>query len=225
MTGKRIVALVFWMLAPLASAQTLKAVVDCHAQRLVSEGEICASPGLSGTTVRIDTLTAELELVLKGLNREALVDTQRVFLRDRNDCSNRLQEVKDCVTGVLQRRLDALEEAKRSPASILDEVTQYSHIDVAYFQKWAARLLGDRVRVAGSMTLDPGATSASRMRGELREDSEYKTGPERPPVVVFFKFMNETKAVGFYDQKHPHSRWEGVVERRGSQFVLAQVEP
>jgi len=37
--------------------------------------------------------------------------------------------------------------------------------------------------------------------------------------------MTEEKATWFYDAKKPCSHWEGVVERRDSGLVLAQIEP
>ena len=37
--------------------------------------------------------------------------------------------------------------------------------------------------------------------------------------------MTDKRATGFYDAKHPEGYWQGMVERRDSALVLAQVQP
>jgi hypothetical protein len=43
-------------------------------------------------------------------------------------------------------------------------------------------------------------------------------------VPVIFNSMNEASA-SFFDSKMPSTHWEGTVERRDGQLVLAQMDP
>jgi uncharacterized protein len=218
-----VVLLAAVLLPSEAMAQTVRASVDCSSARLgAAERETCASPDLIRLTAKVDDLTARLEGTLRGRDREALVDTEKPFLRQRDNCSNEGPNVRQCVERLLRHRLDALSAAATSPASILTETTQYTFLDVPYFRTWGSGLAGRRIRVWGRMTLDPGPTPASRVRGAIRDPSTTRGGPY---VTAIFKSMNETRATWFYDAKKPIGYWDGIVERREGQLVLAEIEP
>jgi hypothetical protein len=72
-------------------AQTTRATVACTNERLgAAEREICASPDLTRLAGEVDRLTAQLEATLTGREREALVDTERPVVVERNDLARGL---------------------------------------------------------------------------------------------------------------------------------------
>ena len=219
-----IVVLLLAVLLPQgAIGQTVRATVDCTGRRLDgAERETCRSPELLRLTGDVDRLTAHLEATLTGPNKDALLDTEGPFRVQRNNCQNVGSGVHECIEGILRRRLDALTAAATSPATILNETTEYSFVDIPYFVKWGARLVGKRVNLWGCMTLDPGPTPESRLHGTIRDCAPGTTGRL---VSARFTTMNETRARSFYDAKKPGAYWEGVVERQDSGLVLAQIEP
>ncbi len=206
-----------------AVAQTVRASVDCRSGRLgAAERETCASPDLVRLTARVDSLTARLERTLGSRDREALVDTEGPFARQRNDCANRAGDVRQCVERLLRHRLAALAAAATSPATILSETAQYAFLDVPYFARWGSVLVGRRVSVWGRLTLDPGPTPASRIHGAIHAGP---AAPGAPYVPVNFKTLTETRARWFYDAKQPVGYWTGTVERLDGRLVLAEMEP
>jgi len=211
--------------------QTVGAVVDCGGKRLAgAERETCASPDLMRLTKDVDQLTGQLEATLTGRNKEALVDTGRPFMVERNNCQNATSAlhqdyasvVRACVERLLRGRLDALRAAGTSPGSIVSEIGQYSFWSIANFVKWGPELLGKHVRLWGCMALDPGPTPASRIHGTIHD---YPPKPRGASVPAIFNTMTEEKATWFYDAKKPCGYWHGVVERRAGRLVLAQMEP
>ena len=211
------------VLSSEAAAQTVPASVDCRSGHLgAAERETCASADLTQLTASVDSLTARLERTLTGRDRQALVDTESPFVRQRNDCSNGDSLVHECVERLLRSRLDALSVAATSPSSILAETTRYSFVDVPYVLRWGSSLVGKRVYVWGQMTLDPGATPGARVHGAVHDRSA-ASGTASLPVL--FKTMNGTRARWFYDAKQPSAYWEGTLERRDAGFVLAEVQP
>jgi hypothetical protein len=222
--GRAIVVLLAVALPPQdAIGQTVRATIDCSSQRLDgAERETCRSPDLLRLTSDVDRVTAHLEATLTGRNKEALLDTEGPFRVQRNNCENVGSGVHECIERILRRRLDAVTAAATSPATILSETTAYSFLNVPYFLKWGARLVGKRVRLWGCMTLDPGPTPASRLHGTILDCA---SGTRGARVAARFQTMNETRATWFYDAKKPGGYWEGVVERRDSGLVLAQIEP
>ena len=225
------VLLVCLLLPAPAMGQTVRAVVDCGGKRLTgAERETCASPDLMRLTTDVDQLTGHLEATLTGRNKEALVDTERPFMVERNNCQNATSVlhqdyasvVHACVERLLRARLDALNAAGTAPGSIVSEIGQYSFWSIPNFVKWGPELLGRHVRLWGCMALDPGPTPASRIHGTIHD---YPLRPKGQSVPAIFKTMTEEKATWFYDAKKPCGHWAGVVERRDSSLVLAQIEP
>lgn len=218
----RMMVLAALLLPSVSRSQSVRAVVDCSGKRLtLAERETCASPALTGLAVRVDELTARLERTLTGRAREALVDTEAPFVRQRNDCQS-ARSVHLCVERVLRHRLDALSAAATSPAAIVAETTRYTFLDVPYLLAWGRSLVGRRVSVWGCMTLEPGPTPASRVHGIVRDGA---AGPRAPSVSAIFTSMNETRAIGFYDAKRPVGYWQGTVEWREGRPVLAGIAP
>ncbi len=165
------VLLVCLLLQAPAMGQTVRSVVDCGGKRLTgAERETCASPDLMRLTKDVDQLTGQLEATWTGRNKEALVDTERPFMVERNNCQNATSAlhqdyasvVRACVERLLRGRLDALRAAGTSPGSIVSEIGQYSFWSIANFVKWGPELLGKHVRLWGCMALDPGPTPGSR---------------------------------------------------------------
>jgi len=225
------VLLVCLLLPAPAMGQTVRAVVDCGGKRLTgAERETCASPDLMRLTTDVDQLTGQLEATLTGRNKEALVDTERPFMVECNNCQNATSVlhqdyasvVHACVERLLRARLDALNAAGTAPGSIVSEIGQYSFWSIPNFVKWGPELLGRHVRLWGCMALDPGPTPASRIHGTIHD---YPLRPKGQSVPAIFKTMTEEKATWFYDAKKPCGHWAGVVERRDSSLVLAQIEP
>ncbi|PYP00854.1 MAG: hypothetical protein DMD61_02700 [Gemmatimonadetes bacterium] len=225
------VLLVCLLLQAPAMGQTVRSVVDCGGKRLTgAERETCASPDLMRLTTDVDQLTGHLEATLTGRNKEALVDTERPFMVERNNCQNATSVlhqdyasvVHACVERLLRARLDALKAAGTSPGSIVSEIGQYSFWSIPNFVKWGPELLGRHVRLWGCMALDPGPTPASRIHGTIHD---YPLRPKGQSVPAIFNTMTEEKATWFYDAKKPCGHWAGVVERRDSSLVLAQIEP
>src|SRR5437870_10596159 len=172
------VLLVCLLLQAPAMGQTVRSVVDCGGKRLTgAERETCASPDLMRLTTDVDQLTGHLEATLTGRNKEALVDTERPFMVERNNCQNATSAlhqdyasvVRACVERLLRGRLDALRAAGTSPGSIVSEIGQYSFWSIANFVKWGPELLGKHVRLWGCMALDPGPTPASRIHGTIHD--------------------------------------------------------
>lgn len=221
--GGAIVLLAAVLASSEVTAQTIRASVDCSGVRTgAAEREQCASQDLRRLAARIDDLTSQLERTLTGRDREALIDTELPFVRQRNDCQNRDSGLHECVEQVLRHRFDALSAASAKPSSILTEVTQYTFLDVPFVLRWGSGLVGKRVRVWGSMTLSPGPTPAKRTRGVIRDGAE--TGAHRS-LEATFRTMNEDRADSFYDAKQPVTYWEGTVARVGGRFVLTDLEP
>ena len=209
------------LLPAAAAAQTVRVAVDCGGARLVAaERATCASPDLSRLAATVDSVTAALEGTLTGREREALVDTEAPFVRQRNDCANAGADVRGCVARLLRGRLDALSAAAASPSSILAETVRYTFVDVPYLLTWGDRLVGRRVRVWGRMTLEAGPVPADRVHGTLRAPV-----PGGASVPVVFKAMDPTRAVWFYDAKQPVGYWEGTVAWRAGRPALTGVEP
>jgi len=181
-------------------------------------------------TKDVDQLTGQLEATWTGRNKEALVDTERPFMVERNNCQNATSAlhqdyasvVRACVERLLRGRLDALRAAGTSPGSIVSEIGQYSFWSIANFVKWGPELLGKHVRLWGCMALDPGPTPASRIHGTIHD---YPPKPRGASVPAIFNTMTEEKATWFYDAKKPCGYWHGVVGRRDGRLVLAQMEP
>ncbi len=225
------VLLVCLLLQAPAMGQTVRSVVDCGGKRLTgAERETCASPDLMRLTKDVDQLTGQLEATWTGRNKEALVDTERPFMVERNNCQNATSAlhqdyasvVRACVERLLRGRLDALRAAGTSPGSIVSEIGQYSFWSIANFVKWGPELLGKHVRLWGCMALDPGPTPASRIHGTIHD---YPPKPRGASVPAIFNTMTEEKATWFYDAKKPCGYWHGVVGRRAGRLVLAQMEP
>src|SRR5437879_11223330 len=84
--------------------QTVGAVVDCGGKRLAGA----------------DQLTGQLEATLTGRNKEALVDTERPFMVERNNCQNATSAlhqdyasvVRACVERLLREQHVAYTSAK-----------------------------------------------------------------------------------------------------------------
>jgi hypothetical protein len=223
MSGGPMLIVAALLLPSETMAQTVRAAVDCSSKRLgLAERETCASPELARLTARVDDLTARLERELTGRDREALVDTEAPFVKQRNHCQNTRSGVHMCVERVLRHRLDALSAAATSPAAILAETTRYTYLDVPYLLKWGRGLVGRRVGVWGCMTLAPGPTPASRIHGTIRD---CPAGPGARSLPAVFKSMSQTRATWFYDAKKPAAYWEGTVEWREGRLVLAEIEP
>lgn len=212
------------LLLPSGSrAQTVRATVDGGGKRLgLAERETCASAELRRLTAIVDDQTARLERTLTGRNREALVDTEAPFVRQRNNCQNARSGVHLCVERLLRHRLDALSAAATSPAAIMSEIRRYTFVDVPYVLRWGRALVGRRISVWGSMTLAPGPTPESRIHGSIRDGS---AGPGAPALPALFTSMNSTRATWFYDARKPAGYWEGTVEWREGRLVLAEIEP
>ncbi len=204
-------------------AQTVVTAINCTGQRLGgAEREICAAPELVRLNDDIDTLTKRLEMTLTGSDKAALVDTEGPFMVQRNNCQNERPAVRECVERILGGRMKALTAALNSPASIRSEITQYTFLNIPFFQRYGDLLIGRRIRVFGCMVLEPGPTPASRIYGTI---SEFCTKTKGPYVSVIFKSMDEKTATFFYDAKMPNSHWEGTVERREGRLVLSQIDP
>jgi hypothetical protein len=211
---------------PLAvAAQTLAGAVDCtrlsdHAS--VVETEVCAAPDLQQVDHEIDELSARLEMTLTGMDKEALIDTERPFLRTRNACQNQAPpdsraRVRACVERVLLERRNMLTAALSSPTSVRNAVVQYAYIDGPFFRKYGDALVGGRVQIFGCMVLAPAPTWAARIHAAINDSSCTDSGG--PSVTVLFKSMNESQAF-FLDTKTPTAYWQGAVERRDGQLVL-----
>jgi uncharacterized protein len=201
---------------------TVATAVDCESERLgASSVEICASPSLLQLNKDIDRLTFELEQILTGADKAALVDTAGPFLRQRNNCVNERPAVRACVERVLGDRMTGLQDALRSGPSIHNEITKYAFLSPEFFKTYGERLVGKRIHVFGCMTLEPGPTPASRTQGFISPGCAKTEGP---PVPVIFNSMNEN-TVNFFESKTPSTHWEGTVERRDGRLVLAQMEP
>lgn len=193
--------------------------IECGGARLVTaEREICATPGLSRLNDEIVETTERLKALLTGADRDALVDTEAPFVAQRNDCSNRRQDVRACVERVLRGRMSALTAALSTPASIRGEVTQYTVLSAPFLQKYNEGLVGRRVSVFGCMTLEQVRTPAGRTRGTIRETCDGGVS-----VPALFSVMDDAQAAWF-DKVMPSSHWAGVVERRDGQVVLVGVE-
>ncbi|HET7250163.1 MAG TPA: hypothetical protein VFI79_09980 [Gemmatimonadales bacterium] len=140
MSCGRVMVAAALLLPSQTMGQTVRAVVDCGSRRLtLAERETCASPELARLTARIDEQTARLERVLTGRNREALVDTEAPFVRQRNNCQNARSGVHPCLERVLRHRLDALSATATSPGAIVAETRRYTLLDVPTCSRGAAR--------------------------------------------------------------------------------------
>src|SRR2546422_2925946 len=143
--------------------QTVGAVVDCGGKRLAgAERETCASPDLMRLTKDVDQLTGQLEATWTGRNKEALVDTERPFMVERNNCQNATSAlhqdyasvVRACVERLLRGRLDALRAAGRSPRAIGCEISQKHFWSIANVLKWGPQIPGKHLQRFGCMALN-----------------------------------------------------------------------
>lgn len=217
---------IFCVVAFSAAANTAglwKASPACGDERLTSaQRSTCEVAELNQIASAIDSMSADLEIKLTGRKRNALIDTSRVFVIERNSCSNDPPTVRECVANILNWRLKALERATVASSSIFSEVKNYNFIGVPYALKWGRDLIGRTVSVSGCMTVDPGTPPENRTNGALHT---WPSEPVSSSLPVVFSSMNETRAVWFYDQKRPCSYWKGTLERRRGKMILTNVEP
>jgi hypothetical protein len=116
--------------------------------------------------------------------------------------------------------------ARSSSDSLLAETAHYSFLDVPFLLKWGSRLVGKRISVWGTMSLDPGPNPESRVHGVIRECSVATGAPTGAAhVAAVFTTMNETRADWFYDAKKPSGYWEGTVAQSGGHFILTDLKP
>ena len=99
------------LVQPALTAQTVLGAIDCarlsdHAS--VVDKEVCAAPDLQRIDREIDELSARLEMTLTGADKEALVDTERPFLRTRNACQNQETAPPDSRHGERSNRVSVM---------------------------------------------------------------------------------------------------------------------
>lgn len=213
------------------SAQAVVVGIDCaHLTARASSVDhaICEKPELVRVNNEIDNLSKRLEMTLTGPDKEALLDTEKPFLVQRNNCQNQGsrstpsydEAVRSCVERILVKRRDALNATLTSSQAIRAEIEQYTFVDGAFFQKYSNRLIGKRMDIFGCLVLRPGPTPASRTEGTIKGNG---TNPsceaDGPSVSVVFKSMTESES-NFFDTKMPFSWWHGVIEQRDGRLVL-----
>jgi hypothetical protein len=218
-------------LSCIVDAQTIRTGVNCADERLSgAEREMCASPELTRLAESVDRLTAQLESTMTGREREALIDTERPVVVERNDCQNEPRAatvpqseqtgVRDCITAVLQRRLHGLTQAQATPSLILDEVPRYSFLDVPFVAKWGALLTGRRVRIFGCLVIDPGWTVGTRPTMTLRESC---SATSEPNILVPYGVVNEESVEWVKRAEGVIAHWVGTIEGGTGQVVLGHL--
>src|SRR2546422_5074911 len=144
--------------------QTVGAVVDCGGKRLAgAERETCASPDLMRLTKDVDQLTGQLEATWTGRNKEALVDTERPFMVERNNCQNATSAlhqdyasvVRACVERLLRGRLDALRAAGTSPRAVGSPIRPHSPRGMSNMARRGRPLRRESARAWGGSGPDP----------------------------------------------------------------------
>src|SRR5437870_13534569 len=161
--GTMVVLVCLPLQAPVMG-QTVGAVVDCGGKRLAgAERETCASPDLMRLTKDVDQLTGQLEATLTGRNKEALVDTERPFMVERNNCQNATSAlhqdyasvVRACVERLLRGRLDALRAAGGSPRVFASAIGQFRFWRIVNFVKVRSELPRTLMWLSGCVALAP----------------------------------------------------------------------
>jgi uncharacterized protein YecT (DUF1311 family) len=201
------------MAGPACSAS-----INCTAASDNVEKTICATPALMATDGRIaEAFAARLEQC-KPQQRAQLRQTQKFWLRDRNNCANLLHEggavVGQCIDDRMAERLAQLERI--GAACDLDAVAgQYRFVDPSYLARFASRYEGREVAVFGSIRLDScDDPKVSHLTGRLRPVPARDSG-----FPVRFKAMPALRHEWMCDQ-NPASHWQGVVRREGGSFYL-----
>lgn len=211
-------------------AQAATTAIDCGRltdRASVVEKQVCLSPALLEANNDIDRLTSALESVLRGADRDALVDTAMPFLRTRNSCSNEDatlfgghdEAVRSCVSRVLATRRAALVAARSTPASIRSAIQQYSLIDVAFFRKYAELIEGRAVQVFGCLVYAPGPVIMGPMRGGIHASCD-DDGPDVPMV-----FVNDRTASNVSSDGWRISFWRGTVQKTEGRWQLDAQSP
>ena len=204
------------LLPVVGQTQSFPAGPDCASERLSRAlRATCENMELLELTRRIDGLTEKLENTLTGAEKDALVDTEMPFVRQRNNCSNERDSVATCVTEILELRSQGLEATMAEPASVLREIPRYEFFDVPFVVRYGHLLDGRQVRVFGCFLLDPGPSPEVRLGGTIRESCG---DPDSPSVRINFDRMNDVRP-NFLD-KQPASHWRGRIELRDGQPVL-----
>jgi uncharacterized protein YecT (DUF1311 family) len=201
-----------------ATGQAWGASIHCAAARDNVEKAICATPALLGADGKLADGFAERLRQCPAARRALLRQTQKFWLRDRNNCANLLSEseaaVRQCVSDRMAERSAQFERIGVS--CDLDAVAdQYRFVDPGYLLRFAARYEGRQVAVSGSLRLDScDDPKASRVTGKLRPQP-----PQGDSFPVRFKAMPDLRREWVCDQ-NPASHFQGTVRREGPTFYL-----
>jgi hypothetical protein len=112
--------------------------VDCKHQGNTVDQAICTRPELRALDQQIEKESAALKAKLTGENAAILSDSEMPFLRQRNDCSNQLDDIPGCVQRILTGRHDLLTRTQQDPNAIRDAIAQSNFIDIVSMEVLAA---------------------------------------------------------------------------------------
>jgi len=194
------------------------ASINCAAARDNVDKAICATPALLAADGKLADGFAERLRQCPAAQRALLRQTQKFWLRDRNNCANLLSEseaaVRQCVSDRMAERSAQFERIGAS--CDLDAVAdQYRFVDPGYLLRFASRYEGRQVAVVGSLRLDScDDPKASSVTGKLRPQP-----PQGDSFPVRFKAMPDLRREWVCDQ-NPASRFQGTVRREGGKFYL-----
>lgn len=201
-----------------ASGTASGASINCAAARDNVEKAICASSALMDADRRIADGFGQRLLQCPAGQRALLRQTQKFWLRDRNNCANLLSDSGAAVTRcVADRMAERSAQFERIGAACdLDAVAdRYRFVDPGYLLRFASRYEGRQVAVFGSVRLDScDDPKASPVTGKLRQ-----LPVNGDSVPVRFKAMSALQREWLCAQ-NPASHWQGTVRSEGGTFYL-----
>lgn len=148
-----------------------------------------------------------------------MTQTQKFFLKERNDCQNQLDSqndfrsrVKDCIEEKYRRRIAVLKEVKDDSDHFSLFTRDLDFVDLHFLKIHGMKLLGRTLRVPGTLVLDiAGPNSQTRLRGSLKDKGSV--------LPVVFKSMPASQAE-FLDQKKPFAHHEATLDQENAKLIL-----
>jgi hypothetical protein len=146
--------------APGAEAQRHKLAIDCSLAKVSPDTVICAHPELLETDQRIAESFLNLRTSYKGQDLDDLVDGQKHWLIERNDCHNKptWQPYSEgefgCLNTIMSRRRQRLEDLQLHRVTLSATVADYRFVDPAYLSTHAKAYVGKFVHVFGTLHFD-----------------------------------------------------------------------
>ena len=172
--------------------------IDCKHQENTVDQAICTLTDLRTLDRQIEAESSALKAKLTGENAATLADTEMPFLRQRNDCSNQVDDIPGCVRKILTARLDLLNRTQQDPNAIRGAIAQSNYIDISFLWKYWPQLIGRKLSVWGCLMPDDNQKTRAMLETENQPPvplQDSRVCPTRPPNFSTIKSPVRTGAL------------------------------